>query len=109
MDDHQRGLKTKFTSADANSDGYLDKKEFGVFVHPQRHKHMVEHLVRDQLLAYDKDKNGVISRREYLGMNMYNKTSIISNRPPQPPCIIASRLIRTSLKSTAQPQPMVNL
>lgn len=91
MDDHQRGLKTKFTSADANGDGYLDKKEFGVFVHPQRHEHMVEHLVRDQLLAYDKDKNGVISRREYLGMN--NNT-----------CTTKPLLFRTDL-----PSPLVLL
>ena len=49
-----------------NKDGNLDKEEFGSFVHPHRHDHMVEHLVRDQLYAYDKDGNGEISRKEYL-------------------------------------------
>ena len=68
MDEYQRGFKTKFTSADSNGDGQLDKQEFGAFVHPQRHEHMVEHLVRDQLMAYDKNQDGEISRREYMGM-----------------------------------------
>lgn len=67
MDEHQRALKAKFTSADANSDGSLDSVEFGAFVHPQRHEHMVQHLVQDQLSTYDKDNDGIITRKEYMG------------------------------------------
>lgn len=67
MDEHQRQLKVKFSGADANGDGNLNLEEFGTFVHPQRHEHMVDHLVTDQLMAYDKDQDGEISRREYLG------------------------------------------
>ena len=67
MTDSQRSLKAKFTSADADGDGYLNRKEFGSFVHPQRHDHMVQHLIKDQLHTYDKNQDGIISRREYLG------------------------------------------
>ncbi len=67
MDENQRNFKAKFTSADANKDGRLDQQEFGAFVHPQRHDHMVDHLVEDQLHTYDKDGNGMISRREFMG------------------------------------------
>lgn len=67
MNDQQRGFKAKFVSADANSDGRLDEKEFGSYVHPQRHEHMIQHLVHDQLEAYDKNQDGKIGRLEYLG------------------------------------------
>ena len=66
LDEHQRSLKAKFNSADTNGDGNLDLEEFGSFVHPQRHDHMVQHLIRDQLNTYDTDNNGEISRKEYL-------------------------------------------
>ena len=70
MTEEQRSLKAKFTGADANGDGRLDRKEFAAFVHPQRHDHMVAHLVRDQLMTYDKNQDGVISRKEYLGEDL---------------------------------------
>ena len=67
MTDEQRTLKAKFTSADANGDGSLDVVEFGAFVHPQRHDHMVQHLVQDQLHTYDKNGDSEIGRKEFLG------------------------------------------
>ena len=66
MNEHQRNLKAKFTSADTNGDGSLDQQEFLAFVTPERHDRMIDHLVQDQLNAYDKDGDGDISRREYM-------------------------------------------
>ena len=66
MNEHQRALKAKFSSADKNGDGNLDQQEFVAFVNPHHHEHMVDHLIQDQLHAYDKDQDGFISRREFM-------------------------------------------
>lgn len=101
MDDNQRSLKGKFTSADANGDGRLDSKEFGALVHPHRHERMVEHIVRDQLLGYDKNQDGVISRKEYLGNHSLILAYVLHlNISPlimQLPSILTSYLRRTYL------------
>lgn len=55
--------------------------EFGSFVHPQRAEHMIEHVVMDQLKAYDKDGNGEISRKEYLSKSMPVATCVIRTCP----------------------------
>ena len=67
MSDEQLRMKAKFISADKNRDGGLDEKEFKALVYPQDHDHMIKHLVNDQLVSYDRDEDGEISRREYVG------------------------------------------
>ena len=62
-----KSIKSKFEAADLDKDGRLGADEFAALVHPDRHDHMLEHLVRDQLIGYDKDKDGRISFDEYWG------------------------------------------
>ncbi len=71
MDAHQLSVKAKFDSADVDKDGSLDKEEFGLYVHPHRHDNMIEHLIKDQLMMYDKNEDGMISRKEYLSKYVY--------------------------------------
>lgn len=81
MNEQQRNLKAKFTSADANGDGSLDQQEFLAFVTPERHERMIDHLVQDQLNAYDKDGDGDISRREY--MSTFNPEGLKDDDLPE--------------------------
>ena len=62
----RESIQEKFNIADADKDGQLSEKEFSVFVHPDRHEEMLQHLIRDQLSRYDKDSDGKISFEEYM-------------------------------------------
>ena len=62
----RQSIQEKFSIADADKDGRLSQKEFGVFVHPDRHEEMMQHLIRDQLSRYDVDGDGRISLEEYM-------------------------------------------
>lgn len=67
MSEDQLRLKAKFITADRNGDGGLDEREFKALVYPTHQDHMIHHLVSDQLANYDRNNDGEISRREYLG------------------------------------------
>lgn len=66
FNDAQVGVGIRFKDSDSNQDGRLDKEEFLPFIHPFRHDHMLGHLVEDQLMLYDGDRDGRISMAEYL-------------------------------------------
>ena len=67
MDESQEGGAARFRDADSNQDGRLDKEEFQPFIHPFRHEGMIGHLVEDQLLAHDENRDGMISFEEFTG------------------------------------------
>ena len=62
----RQNIQEKFSIADADKDGRLNKEEFSVFVHPDRHEKMLQHLIRDQVSRYDSDGDGKISMEEYM-------------------------------------------
>ena len=66
MDEFERSLLQKFKTADESNDQNLDSREFGIFVHPHRSAGMIQHIIREQIAAYDKDGDGFISRKEYI-------------------------------------------
>ena len=68
MNDAQEGVGYRFRDADTDEDGRLDKKEFLPFIHPFRHEHMFGHLVEDQLMLYDGDRDGMLSFDEFASM-----------------------------------------
>eukprot|EP00731_Ephydatia_muelleri_P007586 Em0003g1834a len=59
--------KRRFDAADMNKDGQLDKKEYGVFLHPQEYKHMKDVIVDETVGDMDKDNDGFIAVEEYIG------------------------------------------
>ena len=62
----EKDIRKRFEIADNDKDGRLSKSEFSVFVHPDRHDEMLEHLVQDQLNRFDKDSDGKVSFDEYM-------------------------------------------
>ena len=62
----EKDIRKRFEIADSDKDGRLSESEFSVFVHPDRHEEMLEHLVNDQLSRFDKDSDGKVSFDEYM-------------------------------------------
>ena len=88
----QEGLQERFNVADLDKDGRLSKEEFEMFVHPDRHKEMMQHLVGEQLTRFDTDKDGKISFEEYM-----SKLSQLS-------LLIVARLYDTHTLSSSPPK-----
>lgn len=62
----EKDIRKRFEIADSDKDGRLSQSEFGVFVHPDRHEEMLEHLIQDQLSRFDKDNDRKVSFDEYM-------------------------------------------
>lgn len=60
----------RWTVADSNGDDALTKEEFAAFLHPEETDHMRDIVVLETMEDIDKDKDGKISLREYIG-DMY--------------------------------------
>lgn len=56
--------------ADQNTDDALNKDEFTAFLHPEETGHMRDIVVLETLEDIDKDKDGKVSLKEYIG-DMY--------------------------------------
>uniref|UniRef100_A0A914HVY5 Reticulocalbin-3 n=1 Tax=Globodera rostochiensis TaxID=31243 RepID=A0A914HVY5_GLORO len=56
--------------ADYNSDGKLDRTEYGCFMHPEDCDHMRDIVVQETVEDIDKDKDGFVDMAEYIG-DMY--------------------------------------
>lgn len=59
--------KAMFEAADVNHDGFLDKREFIMFSHPEEHPEMLPLILKQTLHDKDEDKDGFIDFQEYLG------------------------------------------
>ena len=55
---------------------FSEQEEFTNFLHPEDAPHMKEIVVVETMEDIDKDKNGVISLNEYIGMVLFFKISI---------------------------------
>ncbi|XP_067679887.1 nucleolar GTP-binding protein 2-like [Haliotis asinina] len=57
----------RFTAADLDKDGALDKSEYVAFVHPYDYEHMHAYEVQHRLKDFDKDNDTAVSLAEFLG------------------------------------------
>jgi len=60
----------RFKVADRNGDLIADKEEFTAFLHPEDHEHMKDIVVQETLEDIDKNGDGFIDLKEYIG-DMY--------------------------------------
>ncbi|XP_038157431.1 calumenin-A-like isoform X2 [Cyprinodon tularosa] len=57
----------RFKVADSNGDMNADKPEFMAFLHPENHEHMKEVVVQETMEDIDKNGDGFIDLKEYIG------------------------------------------
>ncbi|KAJ4922744.1 hypothetical protein JOQ06_004147 [Pogonophryne albipinna] len=57
----------RFRAADTNGDLIADRKEFTAFLHPEDHKHMKDIVVQETMEDIDKNGDGFIDLKEYIG------------------------------------------
>ncbi|XP_014287225.1 reticulocalbin-2 [Halyomorpha halys] len=67
MDTMLKQDKVMFEAADVNKDGFLDKKEFISFSHPEEAPEMLPHILRNTLDEKDSNHDGVIDFQEFIG------------------------------------------
>ncbi|XP_039648271.1 calumenin-A [Perca fluviatilis] len=60
----------RFRVADTNGDLMADKHEFSAFLHPEDHQHMKDIVVQETMEDIDKNGDGFIDLKEYIG-DMY--------------------------------------
>ncbi|XP_042259724.1 calumenin-A [Thunnus albacares] len=60
----------RFKVADRNGDLIADKQEFTAFLHPEDHEHMKDIVVQETIEDIDKNGDGFIDLKEYIG-DMY--------------------------------------
>ncbi|XP_041636452.1 calumenin-A [Cheilinus undulatus] len=60
----------RFKVADTNGDLIADKREFTAFLHPEDYEHMKDVVVQETIEDIDKDGDGFIDLKEYIG-DMY--------------------------------------
>ncbi|XP_028254580.1 calumenin-A-like isoform X2 [Parambassis ranga] len=61
----------RFRVADRNGDLIADRQEFTAFLHPEDHEHMKDIVVQETIEDIDKNGDGFIDLKEYIG-DMYN-------------------------------------
>ncbi|OXU24995.1 hypothetical protein TSAR_006379 [Trichomalopsis sarcophagae] len=59
--------KATFNVADLNGDGYLEGDEFKAYTHPEETPRMLDLILKQAFVDYDKDKDAFISFQEFLG------------------------------------------
>jgi Ca2+-binding EF-hand superfamily protein len=62
--------RRRWSVADSDGDDSLTKEEFGHFLHPEESNHMKDIVVQETMEDIDKDNDGKISLKEYIG-DMY--------------------------------------
>ncbi|RZB89888.1 calumenin [Asbolus verrucosus] len=62
--------RRRWSVADSNGDDALTKEEFTHFLHPEESEHMKDIVVQETMEDIDKDDDGKISLKEYIG-DMY--------------------------------------
>ncbi|KAL3869094.1 hypothetical protein ACJMK2_041820 [Sinanodonta woodiana] len=63
----------KFVKADIDKDGYLNKGEYIAFYHPYAYEHMHDIELSRTLRDNDKDGDGFISKKEFLGEGHHDR------------------------------------
>jgi len=58
--------KRRFEFSDTDSDNMLSQEELTFFLHPEESKRMTSYLVKENLDAFDKNKDGKVTLEEYL-------------------------------------------
>lgn len=66
-----RDDEDKFTLADRDKNGFLSQEEHAAFLFPSDYEFMHDHEVSRTLIDIDKDNDGMISFKEYLGECRY--------------------------------------
>lgn len=70
LDDMYKGQvkieKRRWKMADLDQDGKLSREEFSAFYHPWEHEQTHDAVVQETIEDMDKDKDGVLSLKEYL-------------------------------------------
>ena len=69
--------KERFERADQNKDGNLDRVEYNHFLHPYNYEHMQDLELKEIMMDYDKDRDGVVSFDEFI-KNEEGKTGFIN-------------------------------
>uniref|UniRef100_A0A8D8Y725 Reticulocalbin-3 n=1 Tax=Cacopsylla melanoneura TaxID=428564 RepID=A0A8D8Y725_9HEMI len=67
--------KRRWNVADVNGDKALTREEFASFLHPEETAHMRDLVVIETMEDIDKDKDGKVSLREYIG-DMYRGSDL---------------------------------
>lgn len=78
----------RFKVADRNGDLIADRKEFTAFLHPEDHEHMKDIVVQETLEDIDKNGDGFIDLKEYIG-DMY--TSEENQEEAEPDWVASER------------------
>ncbi|XP_051248912.1 calumenin-A [Dicentrarchus labrax] len=65
----------RFRVADRNGDLIADKEEFTAFLHPEEHEHMKDIVVQETMEDIDKNGDGFIDLKEYIG-DMYTSEDV---------------------------------
>ena len=58
--------RQNFKTCDINNDEKLSLEEFKGYLYPQYYDHTYHIHIENNLLQFDTDKNGVISKEEYI-------------------------------------------
>ena len=64
--------RRKFPLADENGDGKLNRDEMAVFLHPADFPHMRDFVVNEYFNQMDVNKDGLVTKEEYLGKSVYS-------------------------------------
>lgn len=65
--------RRRWTIADRDGDDALTKEEFAGFLHPEEIGYMRDVVVLETMEDIDKDKDGKVSLKEYIGKIIYRR------------------------------------
>lgn len=69
--------RRRWSIADEDGDDALTKEEFAGFLHPEEIPHMRDVVVLETMEDIDKDKDGKVSLREYIGESRFSESLIL--------------------------------
>jgi Ca2+-binding EF-hand superfamily protein len=81
-------LSNRFTKADEDGNGSLNKREFADFLHPEQSLRMKDLVITETIEDIDKNKDGLISLEEFIS-DMWDSTE--NNNTIEPPWIQTER------------------
>jgi Ca2+-binding EF-hand superfamily protein len=84
----QKRDRLRFTKADENRNGRLNKREYADFIHPEQSPRMKDLFITETIEDIDKNKDGFISLEEFLG-DMWDTTE--NNNTAEPDWVKVER------------------